>query len=467
MEILKKFLNHGYLVSPELDLNKIEDVDAFLQFVRSNYRKGYVINNQVLEAFLLSTRKVSHGLKILFNFEEKYKKVGVNDFVSLYNDRYHKLKEVICRRSEARGTISISKALKSSSNEVFLVGMIKELRRGKGWVRAILEDPTGSVPVMIRASEKTEELVEDEVIGVYCIKRNGAFFSEAPVFPDIPEREMKKLDEDLFLCFIADIHYGSKMFLREEFEEFINFLKGKSKEEKHREIAEKIKYIFILGDIVDGIGVYPEQERELEIPDIYSQYAGVSEYLKQIPEEKQIIIIPGNHDVVRMAEPQPPLYRDVAKPLHELKNVILLSNPAMVNVEAKEGFDGFNILLYHGYSLDYLISNVNRLKKYGYEKPELAMELLLRKRHLAPTHGSTLIAPLNQDHLTITTIPDIFATAHIHKAAVGTYKGVLNICCSCWQARTLFQEKVGHIPEPGRVFLVNLKNMGIRILKFV
>jgi len=38
---------------------------------------------------------------------------------------------------------------------------------------------------------------------------------------------------------------------------------------------------------------------------------------------------------------------------------------------------------------------------------------------------------------------------------------------SCWQAKTSFQEKLGHEPEPARVPLVNLKTREIKILKFI
>ncbi len=37
---------------------------------------------------------------------------------------------------------------------------------------------------------------------------------------------------------------------------------------------------------------------------------------------------------------------------------------------------------------------------------------------------------------------------------------------SCWQAKTDFQEKLGHEPEPGRVPIVNLKTRAVKILDF-
>ncbi len=45
-----------------------------------------------------------------------------------------------------------------------------------------------------------------------------------------------------------------------------------------------------------------------------------------------MIICPGNHDAMRIAEPQPELYRDFAAPLYELPNAIMVSNPSIVNI---------------------------------------------------------------------------------------------------------------------------------------
>mgnify|MGYP000026486780 CR=1 FL=1 len=46
-----------------------------------------------------------------------------------------------------------------------------------------------------------------------------------------------------------------------------------------------------------------------EIKDIYEQFNLVSNYLKKIPEHINVIICAGNHDPVRIAEPQPKIPR--------------------------------------------------------------------------------------------------------------------------------------------------------------
>jgi DNA polymerase II small subunit len=96
------------------------------------------------------------------------------------------------------------------------------------------------------------------------------------------------------------------------------------------------------------------------------------------------------------------------------------------------------------------------------------MKFLLKRRHLAPTHTSTLYIPdTKEDPLVIHKVPDFFITGHIHKSIAANYKNITLISGSCWQSKTDFQEKVGHNPEPGRVPMVNLKTREIKILKFI
>jgi DNA polymerase II small subunit len=95
------------------------------------------------------------------------------------------------------------------------------------------------------------------------------------------------------------------------------------------------------------------------------------------------------------------------------------------------------------------------------------MKFLLQRRHLAPSHASTLYMPdPDKDSLIIEQVPDFFVTGHIHYSSVAHYRNVTTICGSCWQARTSFQEKMGHRPQPCRVPIVDLKTRNVKILKF-
>ena len=181
------------------------------------------------------------------------------------------------------------------------------------------------------------------------------------------------------------------------------------------------------------------------------------------------MICPGNHDALHLAEPQPAFNPKYVGPLLELSNVKLVSNPSIANICGGQDFSGFDVLMYHGYSFDYYVSNVDAIRNLGgYTRSDLIMKFLLKRRHLAPSFTSTPYLPLHgEDPLLIKKIPDFFLTGHIHYVMAANYRNITMINGSCWQSKTSFQEKMGHEPEPGRVPMVNLKTREIKILKFV
>ena len=163
-----------------------------------------------------------------------------------------------------------------------------------------LEDTTGICTVIIKKNDDNRELNEsiggvvlDEVIGVTGVWVGGALFAEKILFPDIPlNKELKKQKEEEYVVFLGDTHFGSKVFMKEEFNKFIIWIQGKLVNEEQKRIAEKTKYLILTGDIVEGVGIYPGQQEDLEILDIKQQYDEAARLLKQIPENIKIIQIP-------------------------------------------------------------------------------------------------------------------------------------------------------------------------------
>jgi len=266
--------------------------------------------------------------------------------------------------------------------------------------------------------------------------------------------------------FIGDLHFGSKLFLKEGFFRFFDYLTGKVDRSKEDEI-KKIKYLFITGDLVTGVGNYPEQEKDLNILDLEEQFIELAKILEKIPKHIKIIISPGNHDGVRIMEPQPVFDIKYAWPLYQLKNVIITENPCMLNIGAQDNFVGFDVLTYHGFSYPYYAGTIPELiKKKAMNSPEEIMKYLLKHRHLAPTHGSTQSYPHKEDRLMIKNVPDIFVSGHTHKCGVSYYNNVLVISTSCWEAMTPYQEKFGNEPDHCKVPMVNLKTRAVKILDF-
>lgn len=405
------------------------------------------------------------------NYLISTKKITVQDFIGVYRSRFNFLKEILMGRG-LQNLTSINK-ISSQKRNISIIGLVfdKRVTKNKN-VLLKIEDPTGQIPVLIRQDkselfEKTKSILLDEVIAVSGVGNNEILFANDLVTVDIV-KEIKHAQEEKYAAFISDMHVGSSKFLQENFLRFISWLNGDIGSEKQREIAKKVRYLFILGDNVDGVGVYPRQESELLIRDVKEQYKLLAELLSKIRNDVIILMCPGGkHDAVRHIEPQPKIPEDMAPELHKIKNLILTTNPCEVKIAATKTFPGFDVLMYHGDSYDYFMDSVEFLRVNNSKlKPDMIMHLLLKKRHLAPSHTSTTYFPGEQDMLTIERVPDILVSGHIHKSAVSYYNGVLTISCSCWQSKTALQEKFGHEPDPCKVPLLNLKTGKINILDF-
>lgn len=416
------------------------------------------------------------NLKIKFSYIDVVKKRESSDFVQLFKNRFNTIEKILRNRRELQSITSINRILsKKSKEDVAIIGLVLDIQKTKNDnIVLLMEDQTAQIKVIINKSKPsiyalTSEIVHDEVLGITGTYRDGVIFATNILFPDIPlNTELKKSSDECYAAFISDIHIGSNNFMAEEFNKFISWLNSEYGSEQHREIAKKLHYLIIAGDLIDGVGIYPQQESELDIKDVVEQYTFLAGLLSKIPCHIKIILSPGNHDAIRISEPQPPPYKDFAAALYALPNVYFVSNPAIVNIHKSTNFPGFDILIYHGYSFDYYVANVDELRlKGGYKKGENILKFLLKKRHLAPTHSSTLYIPdIVSDPLVIDVVPDFFATGHTHYTVVSNYRNTTLISGSCWQAKTSFQEKMGHEPQPCRVPVVNLQTRAVRILNF-
>ena len=434
---------------------------------------------QILEQENNTTKEKIHqeyDVKILFSYDQPPKKREANDFIQYFNSRYRSIEKILKHRQELSGTISINRLLsKRDREEVSIISMVTDKKYTKnGNCILTVEDRTGYIKVLVNKNKPTlfnfvKDVVLDEVIGIVGVNGNNILFANNLLHADIPmTKEMKKSEDEVYALFLSDIHFGSKNFLKEDFNKFLRWINCDLGSETQKQIASKVKYVFILGDLVDGCGVYPNQDKELEITDIKVQYKLCAELLSKIPRHIKLIICPGNHDATRLAEPQIPIYKDFAEPLYDLPNALMLSNPSIVNIHSSKNFSGFNVLIYHGYSFDFYFAEVESIRNNGgYDRADLLMKFLLQKRHLAPSYTSSPYVPdPNADSLVIDMVPDFFVSGHIHKASVSNYKGVTLISGSCWQSKTAYQEKVGHNPEPSRIPIVNLQTRHIKVLKF-
>lgn len=384
---------------------------------------------------------------------------SVDGFATYFMDRFTTLKGLLMRRRDLVGATTIDRALDSNrlmvEKKVKVVGMVNEVKDCRSGGRIVeIEDDTGKLTVMINRESRmaNESILPDEVIAVIGkpIARDKKLLAEDIIRPDVPHGSgMERRDLSSVIGFMSDVHVGSNTFLRKQWEDMIDFVRQEAPD-------IGLQYLVIPGDCVDGIGVYPNQEEELELEDIFEQYQALAELVKDVPDYIKIIVQPGNHDAVRPAEPQPAFAGDVAKLFDS--STILLGNPSYFKVE------GRTILSYHGKSFDDLMASVKGL---SYANPIGAMKEMLRRRHLAPIYGGrTPLAPEKKDLMVIDQVPDIFVTGHVHGAGVDHYNGVRLINASTWQSQTTFQKMHNFNPDPAKLILVHLGNGQVHVEDF-
>ena len=394
---------------------------------------------------------VEYDFEVIQDSSNKsYTSGEIGDLITYFQSRYEKLSKILKQRPDLKMTTKVAD-IEDGQTTLNLILMVKEIRSTKNGHRFVeFEDDTGSISILF--SNKNEELfaeaeklVKDEVVGVIANKDNDFVIANQLIYPGVSRIQEKEMD--FGIVFLSDVHIGSLTFLEDAFKKFIDWINCEYGNEEQRKIAEDIKYLIIAGDIVDGIGVYPNQDKELSIKDIRQQYDEAARFLGNIRSDIKIIITPGNHDASRLAEPQPAVPEEYAKSLYKLNNVEFVSNPAVVSL------DGINVLIYHGESFNELPMAIKGL---SYEKNELMMEELLRKRHLAPIYGErTPLASELEDYLVIEHVPDIFHTGHIHINSYKKFNGIHMINSGTFQTQTDYQKIKNIEPTPAQVPVIH------------
>ncbi len=381
---------------------------------------------------------------------------GVADFVTYFRNRYERLSALLRTYSGKYPEADLEGISKLVGQKVRVIVMVSEIRETKkGNILLQVEDLTGQFKIVISQRDeqvftKAKNLVNDDVILIYGKVLPAFIVAEDLEWPDLPIiREKKKAERDLAAVYLSDLHFGSKQFLGEYFNRFTDWMGGRG---ENQELAGKVKYVFVAGDIVDGIGIYPNQEKDLDILDVFKQYELFTDFVQELPDYVEVIVCPGNHDVVRRAEPMPALSKEILN-----CDVLSLGSPSTVRVENSEH------LLYHGTSADGWIATLPHL---SYDRPEKVMVECLKRRHLSPIYGGNAIVPEKVDYLVIEKEPDIVHFGHVHKNGYTRYRDTLIINSGTFQDTTEFQQKQGHVPTPAKVPIYEFMHDKLRTLDF-
>ena len=425
-----------------------------------NFRDLLVIdgNNKVIK---------NEEVKLLFNPSFKSKKIEVKDFVQHFRLRFESIKNLLEKKD--LDNLSSIRRIGTNNGVYSIIAIVSNKRITKNKNLLIeVEDLTGKSIVLVNREnkvlfQKASNLLLDDIVVFRVSGSSEMLFVNDIIYPEISLEKERYSDFDEYIAFSGDFHIGSKMFLEKNLLKFIDWINGDIGDVRQKTIARKIKYLFLTGDNIDGVSCYPGQEKFLNIKTCRGQYQKVEEVLCKIRSDVQIIICPGQHDAVWIGEPQPIISEKWAPGLHKMKNVHLVPNPALVQIDG-----GFKILMYHGASINHFINELPDVRlSIGHGKPTMVVREMIKRAHLAPIHGLMDYIPCEkEDPLVIRMVPDIIATADQHRAEVDSYNNILMVASSCWQSITPFEEKVGNVPDPCKVPLFNLKTREIKIVDF-
>lgn len=408
--------------------------------------------NKPIASEYSSNVKVLHQLDVT----GKSRTTGsADDFIAYFRNRFQRMGKLLSAPSKY-STANLGDIRKEINQNVRVIAMVYEKRDTKaGSILLEIEDMSGQFKAVVsrkseKIYEKAKRIIKDDVISISGKVLEPFIIVEDVEWPDVSVvREKKTSENDVACAYISDTHFGSRHFLEKQFQKFVDWLNLRGSE---TELAGKVKYLILAGDVVDGIGIYPNQEKDLIIKDVYKQYELFDNFVEMLPDYMEVIVAPGNHDAVRRAEPMPALDDTMVK-----TDVIKVGNPSTLVIE------GIRHVVYHGTSVDSMIAAIPGLE---YKSPEKVSREYLKRRHLSPIYGGNLIVPERVDYLVLEDEPDVLHCGHVHKHGYLTYRNIHVINSATFQERTDYQIQQGHVPTPGIVGILEMKTGTYKTVDF-
>ena len=302
-------LNKGFQIHPnafkileDIDVKKLEKI--IKEIVREKGKqKLFQINQDDLEVYLgiKEDSTIQSQVKIL---SEPTKRItsgeGVKGYNALFSSRFNKLKRIISDRPESK-LLKSAASVKSAKieDDMYVCGLVTIRNSERNITKLTLEDPSGSFEGII-FDEELQKMANTLLIDQFIMARissgkNSGYIIKDLILPDIPEQAKNKSETEAYAVFLSDLHIGSKYFMEDEFSEFVSWLSSPDP------VAKKIRFVLIGGDVVDGVGIYPNQNKELVCQTIQEQLKKAEDLIDKISKNIKIIIMPGNHDPGRRA----------------------------------------------------------------------------------------------------------------------------------------------------------------------
>ena len=286
-KIVDEFFKHGALLTPEL-------LDG-LSSESDEYRNQFISKKH--SDFILQHKPPTENIKIIKNLTEK-PPATKEDHLKFYTSMYEKMRAIITERLQ-KNFVSLNK-LTSFRDEVFVIGIVKDIREEAETKRKIveIEDTTTTTSVIFNQDAECEL---DDVVAIQAISGGKVLFGKKILYPDIPLR--KPATGHGRACFVSDLHINQ--LPKKYIEKFFAWIE-----------QENIDALFVAGDVGDF------------------------KTFEELCGNKKTFLIPGNADT---DEEYPYLPKQTDK-----KNITSLSNPAIIY------FNGLKILLVHDFNIEML-----------------------------------------------------------------------------------------------------------------
>jgi DNA polymerase II small subunit len=303
---------------------------------------------------------------------------GVEGYTALFRSRFEKTMRILAQRPDSKRISKVSavkqrvriskqaergeKSLHGTAGSIIVAGLVMSKRTKKNDVELAIDDYTGiltAISTVDDVKKQASTLALDQMVMLELENGKGrpGLTIKSIMMPDIPDHLPNKSKSEAYAVLISDLHVGSKYFMKTEFLRFLDWLSSSDEDD----IVKKIKFLCVGGDLIDGIGIFPNQDKELLEIDAAKQMSHAAQLLAKVPKHIKVLVIPGNHDLGRRALPQPAIPRkDLGEQFYSLENCMMLGNPAFVEL------NGVKVMMYHGQSLDDIIATTPGL---SYSKP--------------------------------------------------------------------------------------------------
>ena len=162
--------------------------------------------------------------------------------------------------------------------------------------RLTIEDTSGVIEGVILDEGLVSEVGElflDQFVMVRVDARRRIEFTEI-MQPDVPSNKFNRSESETFAVFLSDLHVGSRFFMEGELRAFFRWLAGPDP------YARRVRFVMIAGDVVDGVGIFADQDKELVQQTTQEQFEKTAQLLRLIPPHIKVFCVAGQ------PRPRPP-----------------------------------------------------------------------------------------------------------------------------------------------------------------